>query len=61
MIYQGTASNNFGNSRTSKITIVDLAGFEKNRLSGSGGECIKEGEFVKKSISQLGYVSFSLD
>ncbi|KAK1435597.1 hypothetical protein QVD17_01363 [Tagetes erecta] len=51
---KGTASNNFGNSKTSRITLVDLAGIEKNRLRGAGRECVKEVEFLKKSISQLG-------
>ncbi|KAI3825826.1 hypothetical protein L1987_07489 [Smallanthus sonchifolius] len=53
---KGTASNNFGGSKTSRITLVDLAGLEDNRINDAGSECVKEGEFVKKSISQLGYV-----
>ncbi|KAI3717924.1 hypothetical protein L1987_69854 [Smallanthus sonchifolius] len=51
---KGTASNSFGNSKTSRITLVDLAGLEENRINNAGSECVKEGEFVKKSVSQLG-------
>ncbi|KAI7737375.1 hypothetical protein M8C21_020322 [Ambrosia artemisiifolia] len=47
-------SKNFGSSRTSRITLVDLAGLEKTRINDAGKECIKEGEFVQKSISELG-------
>lgn len=43
-----------GSSKTSRITLVDLAGLEKNRTNDAGRECAREGEFVKKSISQLG-------
>ncbi|XP_076895509.1 kinesin-like protein KIN-12C [Bidens hawaiensis] len=49
-----TASKNFCSSKTSRITLVDLAGLEKNRINDAGRECNKEGEFVKKSISELG-------
>ncbi|XP_076911158.1 kinesin-like protein KIN-12C [Bidens hawaiensis] len=45
---------NCGSSKTSKITLMDLAGLKKNRINDAGRECDKEGEFVKKSISQLG-------
>ncbi|KAI3820478.1 hypothetical protein L1987_08026 [Smallanthus sonchifolius] len=51
---KGTSSKNFGSSKTSRITLVDLAGLEKNKTNDSGRECVKEGEFVRKSISQLG-------
>lgn len=60
MIHQGTASKNFGSSKTSRITLVDLAGLEKNKTNDSGRVCVKEGEFVRKSISQLGYIRLSL-
>ncbi|KAI3673850.1 hypothetical protein L6452_39980 [Arctium lappa] len=43
-----------GSSKTSRITLVDLAGLEKNKTNDAGRECAREGEFVKKSISQLG-------
>ncbi|XP_019183285.1 PREDICTED: kinesin-like protein KIN-12F [Ipomoea nil] len=48
------SSKCFGSSKTSRITIVDLAGFERNILEDAGRQCIKEGKFVKKSTSQLG-------
>ncbi|KAL8215706.1 hypothetical protein R6Q57_022543 [Mikania cordata] len=51
---QSTSSKNFGSSKTSRITLVDLAGLEKNKTNDSGRESVKEGEFVRKSISQLG-------
>ncbi|KAI3686175.1 hypothetical protein L1987_79848 [Smallanthus sonchifolius] len=51
---KGTSSKNFGSSKTSRITLVDLAGLEKNKTNEAGRECVKEGEFVRKSISQLG-------
>nr|XP_043638586.1 kinesin-like protein KIN-12F [Erigeron canadensis] len=51
---KGTASKHFGSSKTSRITLVDLAGLEKNKANDAGRECVREGEFVRKSISQLG-------
>ncbi|KAI3504384.1 hypothetical protein L1887_25826 [Cichorium endivia] len=51
---KGTASKHFGSSKTSRITLVDLAGLEKNKTNDVGRECVREGEFVRKSISQLG-------
>lgn len=51
---KGSASKHFGSSKTSRITLVDLAGLEKYRTNDAGRECVKEGEFVRKSISQLG-------
>nr|GLL38317.1 kinesin-like protein KIN-12F [Ipomoea trifida] len=48
------SSKCFGSSKTSRITLVDLAGFERNILEDAGRQCIKEGKFVKKSTSQLG-------
>ncbi|XP_076922125.1 kinesin-like protein KIN-12F [Bidens hawaiensis] len=51
---KGTDSKNFGSSKTSRITLVDLAGLEKNKTNDTGRVCVKEGEFVRKSISQLG-------
>ncbi|KAK1406964.1 hypothetical protein QVD17_38574 [Tagetes erecta] len=57
---KGTASKNFGSSKTSRITLVDLAGLEKNKTNDTGRVCVKEGEFVRKSISQLGNLVNSL-
>nr|GMD53163.1 kinesin-like protein KIN12A [Ipomoea batatas] len=48
------SSKCFGSSKTSRITLVDLAGFERNILEDAGRQGIKEGKFVKKSTSQLG-------
>ncbi|KAL4566894.1 hypothetical protein LXL04_031020 [Taraxacum kok-saghyz] len=51
---KGNASKHFGSSKSSRITLVDLAGLEKNKTNDVGRVCVKEGEFVRKSISQLG-------
>lgn len=51
---KGNASKHFGSSKTSRITLVDIAGLEKNKSNDVSRECVREGEFVRKSISQLG-------
>ncbi|CAI9261700.1 unnamed protein product [Lactuca saligna] len=51
---KGNASKHFGSSKTSRITLVDIAGLEKNKTNDVSRECVREGEFVRKSISQLG-------
>lgn len=38
---------------------MDIAGLEKNKSNDVSRECVREGEFVRKSISQLGYGSVS--
>lgn len=52
---QETSSKCFSSSRTSRITLVDLAGPDRNKLEEAGRQCVKEGKNVKKSVSQLGY------
>ncbi|XP_047336867.1 kinesin-like protein KIN-12F [Impatiens glandulifera] len=50
---KGISGNCFGSSKTSRISLVDLAGIERNKLD----ECkdsAKEEKNVKKSLSQLG-------
>nr|GMC76424.1 kinesin-like protein KIN12A [Ipomoea batatas] len=50
------ASTCFGSLKTSRITLVDLAGFERNILEDADIQCVKEGKYVNKSTSQLGHV-----
>lgn len=56
MMHQENASTCFGSLKTSRITLVDLAGFERNILEDADIQCVKEGKYVNKSTSQLGYV-----
>ncbi|VFQ58672.1 unnamed protein product [Cuscuta campestris] len=48
------SSKCFGSSKTSRITLVDLAGFERNLLEDAGKQYVTEGKFLKKSTSRLG-------
>ncbi|KAG8365138.1 hypothetical protein BUALT_Bualt18G0073200 [Buddleja alternifolia] len=49
-----SSSKCFGSSKTSRISLVDLAGFEKNVLEDASRQHVKEGKYIKKSTSQLG-------
>ncbi|KAL3508416.1 hypothetical protein ACH5RR_027817 [Cinchona calisaya] len=51
-----TSSKCFGSSKSSRISLIDLAGYEKTVLDDAGKQCLREGKFVKKSTSQLGYL-----
>ncbi|XP_043693627.1 kinesin-like protein KIN-12F [Telopea speciosissima] len=51
---KGTSSKCFGSSKTSRISLIDLAGSERNKLDDAGRQYVKEGKNVKKSLSQLG-------
>lgn len=53
---KGTSSKCFSSSRTSRISLVDLAGMERNKLDDSNRQCVREGKDVRKSLSQLGYL-----
>lgn len=55
-----TSSKCFSSSRTSRITLVDLAGPDRNKLEEAGRQCVKEGKNVKKSVSQLGHLVHAL-
>ncbi|KAM7504252.1 hypothetical protein LguiB_003156 [Lonicera macranthoides] len=50
------SSKCFGSSKTSRISLIDLAGFEGNRSDDASRQCVKEGKYVKKSLSQLGHL-----
>ncbi|KAA8523588.1 hypothetical protein F0562_010011 [Nyssa sinensis] len=53
---KGTSSKCFGSSKTSRISLIDLAGLERNKLDDVGREYAKEGKNVKKSLSQFGHL-----
>ncbi|XWS11294.1 hypothetical protein CRYUN_Cryun38cG0071800 [Craigia yunnanensis] len=48
---KGVSSKCFSSSKTSRISLIDLAGLDRNKL-----EHVQEGKNVKKSLSQLGYL-----
>ncbi|WCJ33032.1 Kinesin motor family protein [Euphorbia peplus] len=47
-------SSKFSSSKISRISFVDLAGLDKNKLDDAGRQYVKEFKHVKKSLSQLG-------
>ncbi|GFP83657.1 kinesin-like protein kin12b [Phtheirospermum japonicum] len=49
-----SSSKCFGSSKISRISLVDLAGFERNVLDDASRQHVKEGKCIKKSTSQLG-------
>ncbi|XP_051134014.1 kinesin-like protein KIN-12F [Andrographis paniculata] len=49
-----SSSKCFGSSRISRISLVDLAGFEGNTLDDASKQHVREGKYIKKSTSQLG-------
>ncbi|KAL1562998.1 kinesin-like protein KIN-12F [Salvia divinorum] len=51
-----SSSKCFGSSKTSRICLVDLAGFERNFANNAGRQHVKEGKYIKKSSSQLGRI-----
>ncbi|OVA09269.1 Kinesin [Macleaya cordata] len=51
-----TSSKCISSSKTSRISLIDLAGSERNKLGDAGTQCIKEGRNVKKSLAQLGHL-----
>ncbi|XP_052177082.1 LOW QUALITY PROTEIN: kinesin-like protein KIN-12F [Diospyros lotus] len=53
---KGTSSKCFSSSKTSRISLVDLAGPERNKLDDAGKQGVKEEKCVKKSLSQLGHL-----
>ncbi|KAK4491768.1 hypothetical protein RD792_002543 [Penstemon davidsonii] len=56
ILIKESSSKCFGSSKTSRISLVDLAGFEKNVVDDASRQHVKEGKYIKKSTSQLGYV-----
>ncbi|KAK3014509.1 hypothetical protein RJ639_010059, partial [Escallonia herrerae] len=51
---QVSSSKCFGSSKTSRISLIDLAGLDRSRLDDAGRHCVKEEKYVKKTISKLG-------
>ncbi|KAJ4838841.1 hypothetical protein Tsubulata_013940 [Turnera subulata] len=51
---KGTSSKCFSSSKISRISLVDLAGLDGNKVDDAGREFAKEVKTVKKSLSQLG-------
>ncbi|KAI4307920.1 hypothetical protein L6164_031045 [Bauhinia variegata] len=49
-----TMSKGFSSSKTSRISLIDLAGIDRNKVDDGGRQCLKESKNVKKSLSQLG-------
>lgn len=52
---QETSSKCFGSSKTSRISLVDLAGLDRNVTDATGRHSTREGKNLKKSMSRLGY------
>lgn len=55
---QETSSKCFGSSKTSRISLVDLAGLDRNVNDAQGRQSTREGKNLKKSMSRLGYGRF---
>nr|KJB81672.1 hypothetical protein B456_013G156400 [Gossypium raimondii] len=53
---KGASSKCFSSSKTSRISLIDLAGLDRNKLEDVGRQHVQEGKNVKKSLSQLGYL-----
>ncbi|XP_075478035.1 LOW QUALITY PROTEIN: kinesin-like protein KIN-12F [Primulina tabacum] len=49
-----TSSKCFGSSKTSRISLVDLAGFERSAPEDASRQHLKERKYIMKTISQLG-------
>ncbi|KAK8620533.1 hypothetical protein V6N13_067007 [Hibiscus sabdariffa] len=50
------SSKCFGSSKTSRISLIDLAGLDRNKLEDVSRQHVQEDKNVKKSLSQLGYL-----
>ncbi|XP_010270151.1 PREDICTED: kinesin-like protein KIN-12F [Nelumbo nucifera] len=53
---KSTSSKCFSSSKTSRISLIDLAGSERKAPEDAGRQCMKEDKNVKKSLSQLGHL-----
>ncbi|KAK7256290.1 hypothetical protein RIF29_29731 [Crotalaria pallida] len=51
---KGISSSAFSSSKTSRISLIDLAGLDRNKVDDAGKQCLRENRNVKKSLSQLG-------
>ncbi|KAK9133019.1 hypothetical protein Scep_012547 [Stephania cephalantha] len=53
---QGNSSKSISRSKISRISLIDLAGSDRNKLDDANKQCAKESKSVKKSLSQLGHL-----
>ncbi|KAL5548545.1 hypothetical protein UlMin_003776 [Ulmus minor] len=53
---KGTSSKCFGSSKTSRISLIDLAGLDSSRADEASRQCARECKYVKKSLSRLGHL-----
>ncbi|KAF1890333.1 hypothetical protein Lal_00013587 [Lupinus albus] len=53
---KGISSSGFSSSKTSRISLIDLAGLDRNKVDDAGRQHLKEKKNVKKSLSQLGHL-----
>lgn len=53
---KGTSSKCFNSSKTSRISLVDLAGFDSNKVDDVGRQGVRETKHIKKSLSRLGHL-----
>ncbi|KAK8651759.1 hypothetical protein V6N13_141343 [Hibiscus sabdariffa] len=54
--HKEASSKCFGSSKTSRISLIDLAGLDRNKLEDVSRQHVQEDKNVKKSLSQLGYL-----
>ncbi|XP_022735456.1 kinesin-like protein KIN-12F [Durio zibethinus] len=57
---KGVSSKCFSSSKTSRISLIDLAGLDRNKLEDVGRQHVQEDKNVRKSLSQLGYLGNTL-
>ncbi|KAJ6793820.1 kinesin-like protein KIN-12C [Iris pallida] len=50
------SSSIFSSSKSSRISLVDLAGIDMDTVDGVGKHCLKEAKHIKQSLSKLGKV-----
>ncbi|XP_019435654.1 PREDICTED: kinesin-like protein KIN-12F isoform X1 [Lupinus angustifolius] len=53
---KGTSSSGFSSSKTSRISLIDLAGLYRNKVDDAGRQHLRENRNVKKSLSKLGHL-----
>ena len=52
LMLQGTAKS-LSTSKTSRISLIDLAGLDRDEVDDGGSQCPRESRHVDKSLSQL--------
>lgn len=53
LMLQGNTDDFFSSSKVSRISIIDLAGLDRDEVGGVGSQCPRENRPVEKSLSQL--------